>query len=59
VRTRDVQTVNPILKQIGLAVVQYTQDYDERMPLATVASGGDVVELLKLRKYRDQTGIWQ
>ena len=26
------------LKQLGLAVTQYTQDYDERMP--SVASGG-------------------
>ena len=28
------------LKQLGLAVTQYTQDYDERMPSATAGGGG-------------------
>ena len=30
------------LKQLGLAVTQYTQDYDERMPSATAGLSGDM-----------------
>jgi prepilin-type N-terminal cleavage/methylation domain-containing protein/prepilin-type processing-associated H-X9-DG protein len=29
------------LKQIGLGIMQYTQDYDERMPGSTANNGGD------------------
>jgi prepilin-type N-terminal cleavage/methylation domain-containing protein/prepilin-type processing-associated H-X9-DG protein len=29
------------LKQLGLGIMQYTQDYDERMPASTANNGGD------------------
>src|SRR5438874_7363740 len=29
------------LKQLGIAIMQYTQDYDERMPLMEANNGGD------------------
>lgn len=48
------------LKQIGLAVLQYSQDYDETMPITGSNSGGDVVGLLQ--PYTKQSfgqGIWK
>jgi prepilin-type N-terminal cleavage/methylation domain-containing protein/prepilin-type processing-associated H-X9-DG protein len=34
------------LKQIGLGIMQYTQDYDERMPGSTANNGGDSYKAL-------------
>ena len=32
------------LKQIGLGIIQYTQDYDERMPMARMWTGASTYE---------------
>jgi prepilin-type N-terminal cleavage/methylation domain-containing protein/prepilin-type processing-associated H-X9-DG protein len=48
------------LKQIGLAVMQYSQDHNDRMPISGSSVGGDTVGLLeRYTKSKFGTGIWR
>jgi prepilin-type N-terminal cleavage/methylation domain-containing protein/prepilin-type processing-associated H-X9-DG protein len=48
------------LKQLGLTINMYAQDYDQFMPISGAAAGGDVVGLLEpYTSQRAGAGIWQ
>jgi len=48
------------LKQIGTAVMMYTQDYDERLPVSNSGGGSDTVAILEpYTKNKSGRGIWQ
>ena len=47
------------LKQIGLGVLQYTQDYDEKFPLHNHGGGGDTGFFVQMQPYLKSIQIYQ
>ena len=47
------------LKQIGLGIMQYTQDYDEKFPLFAAGSGVSLGWVVQLQPYVKSTQVFQ
>ena len=55
-KARQTSCLNNV-KQLGLAVVQYTQDYDETMPQVSTGPEGSCAEYVRLMPYIKSAGI--